>query len=245
MPVGVGASAVPTPTRARKTTRFARSSVAVNVRVSTSRRVSTASYPPIAFRGAQPVRSVDSNRDPEAASRPRWTRDEDDVLGALRSGSGHARDDMPTCRRRVSNRELTSDGRPERDTVDVGCQQLRRRDSETQPRRRCERILFRNGRCERRRGPGHGHIRAAIDQCEYDCDNADEPHHPNSADTATSQPVNRGSSCDRVLGVCTMKPVEATILRTSGMDFGSSSALDAGGAPARYLIQAAWRASTE
>ena len=42
-----------------------------------------------------------------------------------------------------------------------------------------------------------------------------------------------------------MNPVEATSRSTSFMDFGSSNALEAGGAPARYRIHAACRASTE
>ncbi len=119
------------------------------------------------------------------------------------------------------------------------------RNCETVARRRGQRVRRRNRRRERDGSPSCLAIRTAFDEREYDPDDADEPHHCNGADTTTRQPVNRGFSFDCVLGFCAMKPVEATSFRTSGIDFGSSNAAEAGGAPARYLIQAACLASTE
>ena len=137
------------------------------------------------------------------------------------------------------------DGRPQRDGVGTCGERAGSRNCETVARRRAERVRGRNRRRERDGSPCRLSVRTTVDEREQESDDTDEPHHPHGADTATRQPVNRGSSCDCVLGFWTMNPVEATSLRTSGMDFGSSKAADAGGAPARYLIQAACRASTE
>lgn len=144
---------------------------------------------------------------------------------------------MPDGTRRLGgcrpDGDRTEDRCPQRDAVGPRGEQLGSGNGQPETRRWPERILRRKRSRERGRPRGGTRVSAALGEYEEDCDGADEANQRNDVDTTPRQPVNRGSSWDWVLGVATMKPVEATSRCVSFMDFGSSSALVAGGAPAR------------